>query len=138
MMKNDNYISFVIWILFLNIWYINIYEKAIFYSVMWDNTPIKRPTKNIRVADSLRGSSVFFPRNLCNSYREGKNENNLRTKCVEQKLLEIIEVNVPIFFSFWRNLKNEGVRTQKSLFWLWLMKNPFLGPNSLIFEISPK
>ena len=31
-----------------------------FFSVMLDNTPIKIPTKNIRVADSLRGSNCFF------------------------------------------------------------------------------
>ena len=28
-----------------------------------------------------------------------KNENNLRTKCVKQKLLQIIQVNVPNFLS---------------------------------------
>ena len=31
---------------------------------------------------------------------EGKNENNLRTKCVKQKFLKIIKVNVPNFFYF--------------------------------------
>ena len=40
----------------------------------------------------------------------------LRTKCVNQKLLKLIQVNVPFFFRL--NLKNEGARAQKSLFWL--------------------
>ena len=46
------------------------------------------------------GIKLFFFRNLCNSLREGKNENNLRTKCVKQKFLKLIEINVPNVFYF--------------------------------------
>ena len=77
---------------------------------MWDNTLIKITHQNIRVLDSLRGSNCFFYRKLCNSYREVKNESNLRTKRVKQKFLKIIKVNVPSFFLFWLNLRNEGAK----------------------------
>ena len=106
---------------------------------MWDKTRSLRDiTPKIFGSLIFKGVKLFFYQNLCNSFREGKNEINKRTKCVKQKLLKIIKVNIPIFFLFWR--KNEGARVQKNLYFSffinWLMKNPFLGPSSIMFEIS--
>ena len=93
------------------------------------------------MADSLRGSNCFFFQNICDSCREGTNENHLRTKCVKKKFLKMIQVNVPNFFYFGKTSKMRelGLKTLYFVFFIdWLMKNPFLGPSSLILEISPK
>ena len=44
-----------------------------------------------------------------------KNKVRSSSKCTNQKLLEMIQVTVPIFFLFWRNLNLKGVMAKELL-----------------------
>ena len=63
---------------------------------------------NIKLQNFYRQTSYLHMKYAASVLKREKNEISRRWKIIERKLLEMVQVTVPIYFLFWWNLKNEG------------------------------